>query len=177
MDASRFDRLTRSLAAASSRRLLLRGLAALGLAVGSVPAVARAKKRRKKPQLNAFGCVDVGGACRGNDALCCSGICQGKKPKKGKKDRSRCVAHNVGGCTIGQDVCLGVASTCGTVEGSSCFRTTGKASFCGVRDQSDCVDCTKDTDCEAAFGQGAACLVCDDCIMVSGNTACIAPGA
>src|SRR5215207_2969700 len=69
-----------------SRRDVLRGLVGLGLGLSALrrPETADAKKKRKKrkkhkkkrtqsppqplppPALNAFGCVDVGQACRGN---------------------------------------------------------------------------------------------------------------
>ena len=48
------------------------------------------KKKNKKPKNNAFGCLNVGQACNGKNDKCCSGICDGKKPKKGKKDKSKC---------------------------------------------------------------------------------------
>jgi hypothetical protein len=162
MDEIRFDRFARSLADKPSRRGVLRGLAAtMGLAVVHFQSSVEAKtkrKRKKKLILNAFGCVDVGGKCRGKDANCCSGICQGKKPKKGKKDKSTCVAHNVGECQAGQDFCAGNGVLCGTE--AACFRTTGKASFCGALIGGDCRVCSRDSDCEAEFGPGAACVVC-----------------
>lgn len=170
MDASRFDYLTRSLTDMPSRRGLLRGLsaAALGLAAIRIPdGVGAKKKRKKKVVRNAFGCVDVGGKCRGKDANCCSGICQGKKPKQGKKDTSTCVAHNEGECQAGQDSCLETDVLCG--EFGDCFSTTGKAGFCGA--DADCVVCQKDADCEPIKGQGAACVVCAVCAGT--GTACV----
>jgi hypothetical protein len=63
MDTARFDRMTRTFSTVLSRR----GLAgALGVAAGTIPGLAAAKKKKLKK--NAFGCVDVGGKCRGNDA-------------------------------------------------------------------------------------------------------------
>jgi hypothetical protein len=177
MDALRFDRLARSFTNASSRRGLLRSLAAsaIGLAAmrfsGGVEAKKKRKNKIKKPtklKRNAFGCVDVGGKCRGNSANCCSGICEGEKPKQGKKDTSTCIAHNVGECQADQDVCLGNFAPCGTL--GSCLRTTGKASFCG--NISLCQACTRDTDCEAEFGPGAACGVCADACLSTGGTIC-----
>ncbi|MGH2617744.1 MAG: hypothetical protein ACRDJC_21155, partial [Thermomicrobiales bacterium] len=94
MDGSQFDAWTRrrvGLATGSA-------IAALGLMAAGFPRRVEAKKR-KKPRPNEFGCLNVGQTCGGRSERCCSSICQGKKPKKGKKDRSRCVAHNVGGCT------------------------------------------------------------------------------
>ena len=51
MDQHRFDLLTRSLSGGSSRRTLLRGLAALGLgtAIARDSGFATARKKRKKP--------------------------------------------------------------------------------------------------------------------------------
>jgi hypothetical protein len=176
MDPTHFDRLTRSLTDASSRRVLLGGLAtALSLAALRRPGPATAKKKRKKNKIkrNAFGCVDVGQSCRGNDALCCSGICQGKKPKKGKKDKSRCVAHNALDCQAGADSCAGQAVPCGTA--GACTITTGAASFCSATGDGACVTCQKDADCEASRGPGAACIVCPgNCPDTT--TACFAAG-
>src|SRR5687768_14157086 len=106
MDAIRFDSLTRTLTLPGSRRqalaAVLGGLGTLGALTGD----GKKKNRGKEPALNALGCVNVGGKCRGKDSLCCSGVCQGKKPKKGKKDRRTCVAHNTGGCTSERDFCV-----------------------------------------------------------------------
>jgi hypothetical protein len=193
MDHGRFDRITRAFAAGSSRRsavktlggsavaLLLGQLSFAGEGEGSAATKEvdgeRKKKGKKKGnkeklKLNAFRCVDVGGKCRGNSANCCSGICQGQKPKKGKKDKSRCVAHNTGDCQDVQDVCLEVEVACGS--GGACLRTTGNASFCG--DGGQCANCQTDSDCEAAgFLEGAACVVCSDCSQ--SGVACFRAGA
>lgn len=180
MDAPRFDRWTRSLTDTASRRSVL-GLAgaALGLAVTRFPGIATAKKKHKKKSpkkltRNSFGCVDVGKACRGKDANCCSGICQGKKPKKGQKDTSKCVAHNVLGCQVEQDQCAGAPAQCGTSQFGLCYRTTGNAGYCGV--DGGCLACQTDADCVAynGFGQDAACVVCADECAPTGGTACFA---
>jgi hypothetical protein len=177
MDDDRFDRLTRALAGAVSRRALHAGFAlVLGLSVSDRLGLARAKNKnnKKKPRFNDFGCLDVGKKCNGKNSRCCSNVCQGKKPKEGKKDKSRCVAHSVGGCQPGEDSCAGVDEACGT--GGLCFRTTGKAGFCGAA--VTCMVCRKDTDCHAAQGAGAACVVCESCIAVDGSrTACTPPRA
>lgn len=162
MEPTHFDDMTRSLTEASSRRSVLTRLAgaAFAIAVAQLPVVAgaRKKKRKKKLSLNTFGCVDVGKACRGNSGNCCSGICEGKKPKKGKKDKSRCIAHNSGACQETQDFCLGTVAGCGT--NGVCARTTGEASFCAAISPASCYSCRKDEDCEVGFGPGAACVVC-----------------
>ncbi len=178
VDENRFDALARRAAGRFSRR------DALGLALGSLlgplalgESEARNRKggrKNKKPPFNAFGCLDVGKACNGNNALCCSGICQGKKSKRGRKDRSQCVAHNTGACQANQDSCANGEIPCG--EGGICFRTTGQASFCGIENLGNCVVCARDTDCEPVFGAGAACVVCDECDDTQG-TGCVPPAA
>lgn len=171
-----FDEAARQLGRALSRRALTQF--ALGVALARAAAesagVAKARKRRKKRKhrkqpivRNAFGCVDVGLPCAGNDANCCSGLCEGPGPKTGKKDASRCVAHDVGGCLENADICQGISPVCGT--GGTCFRTTGKASFCGL-DDAKCVACQQDSDCELLFGAGAACVVCSQCVETNGAT-------
>jgi hypothetical protein len=127
-----------------------------------------AKKGKKKLKRNKYGCVNVGGKCRGKDKNCCSGRCQGKKPAKGKPDKSRCVAHDTGTLVEGEGGCRGVADdSCGpgddfctttTGEDGRCWLTTGNAGSYGVI--SDCVPCSKDTECIDACGEGAACIAC-----------------
>jgi hypothetical protein len=163
MDGPHFDTLVRALGAAPPRRLLLRRLAmAGGLAVTGRSRTTRAKQRHnhKKPKKNAFGCLSVGKPCNGKNNKCCSGICKGKRPRKGKKDTSNCVAHNVGGCQAGQDAEQGVQVTCGVA--GVCVRTTGNASFCALSGN-QCGDCRKDTECEAQLGPGAACIDAPGC--------------
>lgn len=181
MDAAGFDTLARSLQRQSARRTALGvlggGLTALLTRIGLDQTDAKkGKNKKKKPKLNEFGCVNVGGTCRGKNGLCCSGICQGKKPKKGQKDKSKCVAHNTGGCQPGEDACNSVDVPCG-MGGPGlfglCLRTTGQAGFCGG--STFCQDCRKDSDCEATRGPGAACVVCPGCVQFSGGiTACVA---
>jgi hypothetical protein len=177
MNAPRFDRLTHALTAGASRRGILHGLASAGLGLmvfkTSVAVEAR-KKRAKKIKRNSFGCVDVGLACRGNSDNCCSGICQGKKPKKGKKDRSRCVAHDAGICLLEPGVCAETYTGCGPL--GVCGLTTGKACFCAAINGL-CSVCQKDADCVAlGWGLGAACLVTDGC-PETGGTFCAPPGS
>jgi len=197
MNSGRFDSLARS-AATASRRSMLRALAgaALGLAAARLGPAAAAKKagagrrRRKRPPFNRYGCLNVGQKCRGNGALCCSGLCSGRKPKKGTPDRSRCAAHHTGGCTPQGSICAGGMASCG--DGGAlrfCLTTTGGAGFCfdmGVFNQGSgrCYPCRKDADCQAAgFGAGSACVLyagasCSDrCVGVNGSsgTACLPP--
>jgi hypothetical protein len=198
MDTNRFNEVASVLAAVPSRRDIVRGLFATGLGFGArrLPEAAAAKKKRKKkpqkPSLNAFGCVNIGGTCRGNDDNCCSGLCQGKKPKKGRKDTSTCVAHNTGGCTAERSACFtgNESSLCGPA--AICLATTGNAGFCAASvfsQEVNCRPCGKDQDCEAAgFGQGSACVLVNqgfcaasdtNCSGINGSsgTACLPPGA
>ena len=154
--------LGRAVLGTSSRRLLPDGLASLVLASAVLPETATAKKRGKKLKFNAFGCVNVGGKCHGQDAACCSGICQGKKPKKGKRDKRRCVAHDTGDCAPGQGTCKGpISCTTSTGDNGFCYATTGNAGFCGL--SGPCSGCRRDTDCHELWGPSAACLVCAGC--------------
>jgi hypothetical protein len=199
MEAHRFDTLARSLSDARSRRRVLAAAMGSLVTLGTLTADAKKKKRQKskpkKPLLfNEFGCIDVGGACRGKDALCCSGICQGKKPKKGKKDTRKCVAHNTGGCTLARNFCAGgiPGARCNPAnEFALCTATTGNAAFCanasGSSNAANCRPCVTDKDCEAqGFGLGSACLIfrssalCSNgCEGTNGSsgTACLPPGA
>ena len=176
MDDTRFDAWTRrrfGLAAGGA------AVSLLGLAAGLPSPTGAKKTKKKRAKHNRFGCVDVGKPCRGKDAKCCSGRCQGKKPKRGEKDASRCVAHHVGGCRTSEDICTGPPALPSSPEACGanghCFRTTGKASFCGDDDGiafSPCSGCAKDADCVADFGPAAACVVCaGEC--VGPDTVCI----
>lgn len=169
-----------------SRRAALAGLAALlpalvSQSVSDVDASKKKKhKRRKKrnkhntPETNAFGCLNVGQHCNGNDDSCCSGICDGKKPKKGKKDTSTCAGHDANTCQPGFDVCKGVNAHCSNA--GFCFTTTGNAPFCAGGD-GVCTVCTRDPDCVAAgFGALAACVVCNSECPQTGGTVCFAAG-
>lgn len=173
MDAPRFDRLTCFLAAASSRQALLRGLGALAVGMTSTAHGGRAKKRKQKLKRNAFGCVNVGGTCRGTNAVCCSGICQGKRPTQGKRDRSRCVAHDESDCAVGSLPCSGPELTCKTSSdvGGLCYTTTGNAAYCakgGI-----CFTCARDADCRPFCGPAAACVKCAACESPTVHTACV----
>jgi hypothetical protein len=169
--------MTRSLTDASTRRSILTRLAGAAFAAVAIPlpSVAKARKKtRKKPSVNAFGCLNVGQACGGNDGTCCSGICEGNKPKKGKKDKSRCVAHHTSSCQATDDFCEGTLTDCGT--NGVCARTIGRASICAnVNGPGGCTSCSVDRDCEAAYGPGAACVACEAKCPVGQHTACVQP--
>jgi hypothetical protein len=184
MDADRFDRFARFLTLMSSRRAamtpaLVGLLGTVGLDTASARRGKRRDKGKKKPPFNEFGCLDAGTKCRGNDRLCCSGVCQGQRPEKGRQDRSRCAARNVLTCRAEDDACLEAAVACGAAGAGQCFRTTGSASFCGVESQGDCFPCAKDADCRPKFGPGAACVVCEQCNEIDGSngTGCVPPAA
>ena len=179
MDGNRFDTLTRGFAPSSSRRLVLSRVATGLLAIAgvrltdaaSVKQRKRRSKRKKKPlSFNEFGCIKVGGKCRGKDELCCSGICQGKKPKQGKRDKRRCVAHDTGGCTETDRVCPSVPCTTSIGHAGGCMTTTGNAPYCA--DYVTSAPCSKDADCVSFCGPLAACYVCSG---VAGGR-CSGPG-
>jgi hypothetical protein len=187
MDTNRFGKVTCLLTTVPSRRDVLRGLIAAGLGLSGLrlqDAGAAKQKRKNKPKTNAFGCLDVGQPCRGKNGKCCSGLCQGKKPKKGKQDRSKCVAHNTGICIAEADSCTAGTEVPCNPGNPSCFctRTTGNAAFCAAfsgGSAGHCRVCKKDTDCEPEFGEGAACLVlggiCTTLCLATGRTACAPP--
>jgi hypothetical protein len=153
MDQQRLTLLTRSLTRVPSRRDVLRGLVAagFGLGVARFPAIAEAKKpkkkRPKKAKPNAYGCRSVGVACQNADQ-CCSSICAGKQGMK------KCRAHDTGTCK--QD---GVLAPCNNRTNCGCFRTTAGSDVCAeLFPPSDCVECQRDADCLAlGFPSGSAC--------------------
>ena len=184
MDAGRFDDIACMLIDASSRRDVLRSLAAAVGLGAMAPVITEArkknkrKKKKKKPlQFNTFGCVNVGSPCRGDDANCCSGLCDGNRPKKGKRDTSRCVGHDASTCLPGQTLeCEGSDVLCVTSAGLSgqCVTTTGNAGFCFR--EGKCFVCKKDADCVGACGPQAACITCVLDCAVTGGTSCAGPG-
>ena len=184
MDPQRFDALIQALPAASRRSVLAgiaSGLAALmPLATSNNAAAKQGKKRTRPLRRNAFGCVSVGQACRGDDDNCCSGRCNGPKPKKGAKDTSRCVAHNASTCLSGQTnpFCGGADNvTClaSTGDIGQCLTTTGGAPYCAK--EADCFPCQKDSDCVPVCGAPAACFACGARCPQTGGTACAGIGA
>jgi len=207
MDANHVAALYRALAIGAaptrSRRGLLAGLtngllAALPLVLGSDDAAAKNKKKGKKkknktlsppppppPALNAFGCLDVGQPCQGDSTLCCSGICDGSAPAPGQPDTSVCVAHNAGICFADSDTCsVGARVPCNPGNPNcTCLLTTGNAGFCADLTHIDesCRLCSADSDCQAEFGAGAACVVlggaCTPVCGATGRTACLRPCA
>ena len=192
MDQHHVHAMTRILGHLPSRRDVLRAVAGTGLGLGTLGALDHAqagKKRRKKKKtrplvLNQYGCVDVGQACRGDNSRCCSGVCDGAAPRKGKPDQSRCVPHNAGVCTRETNSCeVGVEVSCGPKpQVNVCTVTTGNAAFCAdisAGTTTHCRVCRKDTDCQGEFGAGSACVVlggaCTPLCVATGRTACLPP--
>ena len=180
MDGSLFDTLARSLAHARTRRGALATLLGATLGLFSRDDADAKKGKGKKPKVNEFGCIDVGKACRGKNGKCCSGICQGKKPKKHRKDKSTCVAHNVGTCTLDSCTAGGDISCNPANPQCFCVATTGNAHFCGnvsMPPANHCRVCSKDSQCEVEFGPGAACVVfaglCAPLCPATGGTGCV----
>ena len=195
MDSNRFDSLAVTVGRRRSRRGAIQALGAAALAAASVrlglseePAVAAQVEDERH-----FGCLNVGQACNGDDSKCCSGRCEGRPGRRGRRrngrrrdrtDRSRCVAHNEDICTAGQDTCAtGLAVACGFRNRGACFQTTGNAGFCGRIEGASppsfrCEVCSKDDDCVAlGYGNESACVVCEsDCRFRNANaTACVGP--
>lgn len=176
MKPSRFDTVARLVATIATRRVVWRDLV-LVLSAGQFArqAVLVAAKNKKKPKKKKVArCLKVGQHCRGQDSRCCSGRCAGNKPKKRKKDTSRCVGHDASTCLPGQrEIPCGGAVTvdCTTSAGLAgrCATTTGNAAFCRAFGVSTCMACRKDRDCQGLCGPGAACILCTNC---SAGTAC-----
>jgi hypothetical protein len=184
LDFRHVEDLARTLARASSRRDILRGLAGagLGLAIArpSLPVEARKRRKRKtrkprKPRTpqatpNAFGCLNVGDPCTG-PGECCSGICEGTQGGR------TCRAHHTGDCPAGIEIegCGGTEISCshGDDNNGVCSTTTGNAGYCLLT--ADCYPCKTDFECQRAkggfFGPTAACITCTACDQTSG-TAC-----
>ena len=180
MDASGFDGLTRALVASSSRRATVGALvAALGLSRAFSDHLEAEAAKRKYLRRNYYGCMGFGQKCRGKDGKCCSGICQGRRPKKSKRDKSRCLGHDAATCLPGQmhSSCSGTTVPCTTSTGEAgfCATTTGNAAYC-VAD-AHCWYCTRDTDCQPYCGPQAACFRCTGVCGESGSTACGGPGS
>lgn len=200
MNHHQFNPVAQALIRCPSRRDVVRGLMGVGLAIGTLRLshAADAKKRKGKktkkkqhtpqPVVNAFGCLDIGQRCRGDSSLCCSGVCAGRKPKKGKRDRRVCAAHNAADCSEQRNRCTStnpITAVCNLPDlFSSCLVTTGNAPFCGSLFEFDssvhCQACTRDADCLGlGFPAGSACVqlggqYCNGCEATQ-NRACLPP--
>lgn len=158
----------------------------LGYGVARLPEAADAtkkrkrKRREKKAKPNAFGCLEVGDACKIADQ-CCSGICEGQKGER------TCRAHGNGTCNQKEEgICKAVnpaLTRCNTTEGNClCFGTTAGSNFCAnpqIGSGSECAVCKKDADCEAlGFPPGFACTPVTEgnCFgLCESGKVCVAP--
>ncbi|MGH2618468.1 MAG: hypothetical protein ACRDJC_24825, partial [Thermomicrobiales bacterium] len=101
------------------------------------------------------------------------GDLQGKKPKNGKRDKSRCVAHDKGNCQPGQNKCAGPEIGCSRgvddTDARFCFTTTGNGEYCSSGSDFGSDSCTKDAECVGDCGVGAACVKCEQDGVVTGR--------
>ena len=171
-----FDTLTRSTAAATSRRGYARALVGLALAgvwssslsLDDVEAKKKGRKRKKKRNRNKKSnqgnksplsctpscadkvCGDDG--CGGSCGTCASGeLCaQGK-----------CVIGQ-GTCDTGQDICVNAEDTCAISDDCMCWTSTSNQTRCGELHalSNETGLCTTDDDCAELFSNvpGAFCV-------------------
>ena len=192
MEPTRFDSLVRVVTTRSRREAILAllggvlGLSGLyqadagmmGMGMMGMMGMGKGKRKRCEPDPtpNAFGCLNVGQPCRGQDSACCSGRCQGRSPRRGECDRSRCVSHDESTCLPGQqaETCGGQTVTCTSTAGQPgfCNTTTGEAAYCLAA--GGCFPCQRDAHCEGVCGPGAACIRCANCPV---GTSCAGTGA
>jgi hypothetical protein len=145
MDASAFDRLSRTLWMAGSRRVALGALlatagAALGLA--------------ETNRVTAHSCtLKANGQHCSNGSECCSGWC---KRKQGTKKKFCRQAAGQGTCTTAENGCEGNVVSCGT--NCDCLVTTQGRSFCSDSSTPSGGSCDSDRQCENRLGKGAKCI-------------------
>jgi hypothetical protein len=192
LDVREFDSFAQWFVHRLNRRTILGWLRGMVLTAGAtgLPTEVVAKQRSQPASLNQFGCIDVGQKCRGQCALCCSGVFTGKKPKKGKKDNRTCIAHGAGICTPALNFCVAqnaIDSLCNLPSTSAtCFLTTGNAGFCGeatgFNPLLNCRLCSTDKDCESfGFPVGSACTIiqgnpgCDNVCAATQGRGCLPP--
>jgi len=170
MDQQGLRTLTRTLTELPSRRDVLHGLAATGIALGTVrlPRLAVASKRatgEPAAQANNDSCRKTRASCR-RDEQCCSGSC--KRNRKNGEQRCR---RTVGarGCTI-EDGCNQVP--CPDDPNGKCTVTVGGKPFC-FKD-SACFACDSDQDCVDEYGvPGLRCVECPEvCDATTNFRAC-----
>ena len=148
MDARDFDRLSRTLSTAGSRRAALAaGAAVLGLA-GAQRTIAQTDCTLKA---DGERCSD--------GTECCSGLC--KRRHNGKKVCK--AAETQGICTAEKDNCTNLAWYCGDQTNGQpcvCYVTTQGRSFCGndFSVSTDNCGCDTDRQCEQRFGKGTKCI-------------------
>lgn len=193
MDHSRFDDITRTLAAPSRRSLLsVAGVAALAALLGRDDADARRKrKKKKKPKSRTGNCVgrDCGpDGCGGNCGVCgeresCSeGTCVCVPACAGKACGSDGCDGSCGGCIPG-DTCQTSSCVCATAGGrgpgelcdadSQCCPYPGVARYCSRSGKASCLGFLK----ACRYGIGGKCSGDCDCEgeMECQNGACQCP--
>lgn len=175
MDDHRFDTMTKRIAAVSSRRSLLGGLAGGALAALLGRAAAGQEAARGGGGRPTGRCLGEKKECR-RGAQCCSGVCKGKR---GKKKCRR--APGQGTCTTDRNVCAvgnpGIG--CNGDFACACAVTTGGTAFCGSLFGDSCAACASGADCVGlGFPAGSACIPvggdCEDC-PAAGGTKCLLP--
>ncbi len=145
----------------------------------STSRLAVSPSRRQQNTLRHF-CLDVGQPCAGNDGMCCSGSCEGKKGKR------TCRAHDAGTCVQGTPgICTAPdlsLSACNNSSTCACFRTTAGSNFCAElfgQDLSDCAGRQRDADCETlGFPPGTACAPVSEgecALLCASGMACLVP--
>ena len=169
MDPTRFDRLTRTLSTAGSRRAALRALLA-----GTTAVLGLAGAQRTAAQLDCT--LKATGARCQSGAECCSGWC---KRKRGSRKKFCRLADQQGVCNVENNYCGSSSFPCGFDDSGNiclCFVTTTGRSFCGLGGiaAQDC-GCTSDKACEP-LGAGAKCVQANvACGCASSTSACLRP--
>ncbi len=153
MDERRFGAPVLRWISGVSRRALLRGWAGGALA-------------GLTNQATAAGCLQEGEDCR-RGRQCCSGLCKRRRCRR---------APDQGICTIRKNTCRdGNGTLCGMSGPAGCFChvTTRGTSFCGAGLACRAGGaCTRDSDCDAVFGPGSACV--RGCCGDTGGGGCVA---
>jgi hypothetical protein len=172
MDAAAFDRLSRTLWLAGSRRA----------ALGALLASAGGAFGRGVPPAAAQGCQPNGTRCRHGTA-CCSGRC--KQRHRDKHGTCRQADHQ-GVCTVEENASGpdNDSLICGDHDESNdclCYVTTRGRSFCGAEEgiESGICGCTSNKQCEKSLGKGAKCVGvnsgCNFSCPSGTTTGCMAP--
>ena len=152
MDEVTFDKLTRDLATATSRRRLLRGLVG-GVLGGLSGAVGRA---------GAASCREAGRLCN-QGADCCAGFCDTSNPDPKRRNRCTCPAGTFecrGGCKTAADYRDDVEN-CG-----GC----GRRCPAPVNGVSVCVDGSCGLVCDAGYHQCGSRCVSNTDLALCGNS-------
>jgi hypothetical protein len=165
MDERRFDRWTRTMAGAASRRGVVRGAA-----VAVVAAIVHRAAGADAAALST--CATNGEPCDpANPGGCCSGACA----KSGGRRRCK-PARGALGCTVEHNGCIeGMGGSCpGNRKGGCIVRDSGKP-YCAL--SASCFPCAIDADCDQAFKtKGGVCVTnCPICQAEHLTSACMFP--